>query len=268
MRLLFLVLLLAAAAMAEPEFKVKDARVGEVVTLTVRNPTRHPVSFRLLCNLDNCELLEGSQNPVTVVLRPGSTTKLMKFRKAGPGEWRYTYQSIQHKVGRLNAKHNTLVAYSLPFRSKKPVLLNQGYHGEATHNSPGGEYALDFLMPVGTHVVAAREGWVVRTEASFKEGGFAAEFRGKANMVVILHDDGTLARYVHLDHDGVRVAVGQRVKRGHLLARSGNTGYSSRPHLHFDVYRLNDDFGIETLPVRFRLSDSRPPAPLKERRRY
>ena len=72
-----------------------------------------------------------------------------------------------------------------------------------------------------------------------------------ANFVTLVHDDGTMAQYAHLMHDGVAVEKGQFVNAGEVIGRSGNTGFSSGPHLHFEVYvpALN---GSTTHPVFFR----------------
>ena len=67
-------------------------------------------------------------------------------------------------------------------------------------------------------------------------------------MARILHDDGTMAIYAHLHPDSVRVAPGQRVERGAWLANSGNTGFSTGPHLHFAIQRNS---GMELISVPF-----------------
>ena len=71
-----------------------------------------------------------------------------------------------------------------------------------------------------------------------------------ANVVRILHDDGTYAIYAHLNWNSIRVRPGDRVSRGQYIADSGNTGFSSGPHLHFAVQR-NVGMRIESVPVSF-----------------
>lgn len=61
------------------------------------------------------------------------------------------------------------------------------------------------------------------------------KLRPRANFVCVQHSDGTYARYFHLSRNGVRVKKGDRVAAGDILGLSGNTGFSSAPHLHFDV---------------------------------
>jgi murein DD-endopeptidase MepM/ murein hydrolase activator NlpD len=71
----------------------------------------------------------------------------------------------------------------------------------------------------------------------YEEGGTTADMLQKANSVLIQHQDSTVAYYSHLQH-GIPVKVGDNVKRGAMIAYSGNTGLSSGPHLHFAVKHL------------------------------
>ncbi len=84
-------------------------------------------------------------------------------------------------------------------------------------------------------MLAARDGVVVATEASYRVGGRSEELRSRANFVTIRHDDSCYSRYYHLCYGGVAVERGQRVAAGDIIGRSGNTGFSGCPHLHFDV---------------------------------
>jgi murein DD-endopeptidase MepM/ murein hydrolase activator NlpD len=58
---------------------------------------------------------------------------------------------------------------------------------------------------------------------------------------VIYHEDGTFAEYVHLKKDGAQVSVGDMVSAGDFIAYSGNTGWSSGPHLHFMVFQFTKE---------------------------
>lgn len=139
--------------------------------------------------------------------------------------------------------------YRLPFDPMVPRFVVQGPGGERSHH--GSEHhAVDFLMPDGTEVRAARGGVVARVVDGFTEGGIAERFKGTGNKVVVLHDDGTFAGYVHLS-PGIPVEEGERVKPGERLGHSGRTGYTSGPHLHFAVYRRAADGSRESIPVRF-----------------
>ncbi|MFQ5527109.1 MAG: M23 family metallopeptidase [Thermoanaerobaculia bacterium] len=118
-------------------------------------------------------------------------------------------------------------------------------------------FAIDFTMPIGTTVVAARAGTVVRVEERYVDGDHTA---GHENRIFLEHSDGTVARYVHLTRDGALVEVGELVAQGDPIALSGNTGNSSGPHTHFDVTscccitppNYNELPCGQTLPLSFR----------------
>jgi murein DD-endopeptidase MepM/ murein hydrolase activator NlpD len=110
-------------------------------------------------------------------------------------------------------------------------------------------------MPVGTRVLAARDGLVVETVSEFQNAGFGDGLPlDSANYVRILHQDGTFALYGHLAWQSIHVVPGQRVVRGQHIADSGNTGFSSGPHLHF-VVQLNRAGAMESVPVTFAGAD-------------
>lgn len=88
-------------------------------------------------------------------------------------------------------------------------------------------------MPIGTPLLAARKGRVVDIDQNFTEGGTDPLL--KANHVMILHEDGTLGLYSHLAANRIAVSFGQWVDAGTLIGYSGNTGYSTGPHLLFAV---------------------------------
>lgn len=137
--------------------------------------------------------------------------------------------------------------YVLPYEPGLAIVVGQGNCTDGSHEAgTDQEYAYDFDMPIGTAVVAARAGTVVVAVDGYAENN---DTPGQENYLVIEHDDGSVAAYFHLTEDGVDVEVGDFVRAGDTVARSGNTGDSSEPHLHFEVARCED---CETFPVNFR----------------
>jgi hypothetical protein len=148
-----------------------------------------------------------------------------------------------------------------PFPATEAFPVSQGFRGERTHATPDSEYAIDIAMPVGTAVLAAREGIVMDIEEDFNRGGADRDkFLDRANHVRVLHDDGTMALYAHLDLASVSVRPGARIRAGQQIARSGNTGFSSGPHLHFAVQQ-NVGMQLISLPFRFRTVEGATAAP-------
>ena len=107
---------------------------------------------------------------------------------------------------------------------------------------------LDLVPP---DLAAQMDNVVVLVEDSHDVGCPHEECGRFANFVVVLHSDGTTGEYFHLERGSVQVRPGERVARGQWLARSGNTGFSTAPHLHFGVYRTGHDRTTESLAVHF-----------------
>jgi murein DD-endopeptidase MepM/ murein hydrolase activator NlpD len=98
------------------------------------------------------------------------------------------------------------------------AILTQGLHAVN---------AVDFGAPIGTKVRAAAEGKVIIAKQGGYNGGFGS-------YIVINHPNGLQTLYGHLSK--VEVAVGDTVAQGEEIAKSGNTGKSTGPHLHFEVH--------------------------------
>ncbi len=98
--------------------------------------------------------------------------------------------------------------------------------------------AIDFVMPEGTHLIAVQSGTVV----------FVGWDGNYGNQVRVTHDNGLTSWYNHIQPNGFQVSVGDRVNQGQLLALSGTTGYSSGPHLHFEMREGGTQVAIDTLP--------------------
>jgi len=141
------------------------------------------------------------------------------------------------------------IDYALPIPRER-LRVEQGFNGRFSHTDAQNRYAVDFRAPQGTPVYAARAGVVMQVESDFDKAGLDLEkYGGRANYVRILHDDGTMALYAHLRTEGVLVRVGQHVRTGQRIGLSGNTGFTSGPHLHFAV-QVNRGMRLESIPFR------------------
>lgn len=149
----------------------------------------------------------------------------------------------------ITARPDSSARYRLPYPVWIPRYVSQGTGDEPTHNTRESWNAVDFAMPIGTPVLAAREGTVARVIDGFSGGGYGSEDLSKQNTVMILHGDGTYAIYTHLQ-PGVAVSEGERVRRGQRIARSGTSG-APGPHLHFEVRRRLRTGQVESVPIRF-----------------
>jgi murein DD-endopeptidase MepM/ murein hydrolase activator NlpD len=195
---------------------------------------------------------EGN-GPYAVELGPGETRKVSVAtpqRRHVPASFNISFKMM---MGWVSARHDASATYRVPFETGRSVLVSQGFNGRVTHKGDS-KYAVDFQVPVGTPVVAAREGTVAAVQSAHDKGGFDRSYGSFANYIVIEHPDRTYGQYAHLKKDGVMVRVGQKVKAGERIGYSGNTGYSSGPHLHFEVVKIDAGSGAKmvSVPIRFK----------------
>ncbi len=108
-------------------------------------------------------------------------------------------------------------------------------HGGAGQNHPG----FDLAAPTGTPVGAAAEGTVTH----------AGPAGGYGNLIIVKHANGYESRYGHLS--AIDVKVGDQVTPGQAIGAVGTTGYSTGPHLHFEVRRDGEALDPEPmLPLK------------------
>jgi murein DD-endopeptidase MepM/ murein hydrolase activator NlpD len=190
------------------------------------------------------------------VIAPNSTHVIGRFsakENLNPCQVELTYT---HSVGNASAVPDKHYKYHLPFKTGTIVRVTQEPNGIlTTHKDALNRYAVDFGVPQGTPVLAARAGTVIEIRDSFSEGRADPKLTEKTNLVSIIHSDDTFAQYAHLAPHSVLVRPGESVKTGQMIARSGSTGYAGGPHLHFDLRRArieaNGTVRQESIPFDF-----------------
>lgn len=249
----------AMASITDYPFRLL-ARTGDGGhVLVAQNDGPAPIAVHVSLAGENCA--SDRVWPLTATVAPHAEIPLGRVyaadNAAGDCNFRFRYS---HHFGRSDALHDSSAGYRLPFQEGHAYTVTQAYGGRlATHNKPENLYAVDFAMPRGTPVLAARTGVVIDATLSHDEGGYDIRYRSRANVIAVVHDDGTVAEYAHLSRGEPQVKLGQRVEAGDLLGYSGNTGYSSGPHLHFVLYRpavVNGKVSRLSVPVMFYADDS------------
>lgn len=191
--------------------------------------------------------MQGAYQPETrLVLQAPQRVALLSLTAANPDSYNWSWQFQQHP-GDTPAIHDDSVIYRLPYRDGDAYPVLQGYGGSYSHTGDNA-YSVDWAMPVGTPVLAARGGVVAEVRGDSDKKG-----RGAENYVLIRHSDGTYGWYLHLRQNGAAVAAGDVVRAGDLIGHSGDTGYSREPHLHFQVSSIVDTPGhlYQSFPTRF-----------------
>jgi murein DD-endopeptidase MepM/ murein hydrolase activator NlpD len=220
------------------------------VTLIAQNTYFGPVQIAFqLRPIENVS--PATRRSGLAVLPPRSETPLVVVGKSVDNVDLRFDSEFEFIPGEPGIEHRPDQPYRLPYAPSTAVRVSQAYPVLKTHSDPASQYAIDFAMPIGTDVFAAREGVVIEVASDFFEAGTDYEVDGpRANIVRVLHDDGTMALYVHLNWNTIRVVPGQHVRRGEYLADSGNTGFSTGPHLHFVVQR-NEGGALVAVPLEF-----------------
>ena len=134
--------------------------------------------------------------------------------------------------------------YVLPWEIGKTFVMGQLNCSSYSHSRDSySQYAYDIPMPIGTNIVAVQSGKVIGLAEDFEDvqdGVVDVSLINKANYINIEHSDGTRASYVHLTKNGVLKSIGDNVVQGEVIALSGNSGWSTRPHLHFQLNKCID----------------------------
>ncbi len=241
---------------------VREEDAQDAVRLVLVNESHAPVQVAWhLSELDNVSVDGASAG--TLVVAPRAERVFVNVRGARPGAWAFRHH-FHYLHGDPSAEHAAGVVYRAPFASGARFRITQAWPDDFTHDDAASMHAIDVAMPEGAAVHAARAGTVFEVADGFEEGGAHDQHLAlAANFVRVLHDDGSMALYAHLAPGSIAVRPGEQVSAGSFLAASGDTGFSTGPHLHFAV-QLNTPGGIVSIPLVFRSPQGSPRSPRRD----
>lgn len=235
----------------DPSVVVTHRLIDGQVRIAARNDFHAPVE--VVIALDKLENIgfpppDESLRWVVPARSREELIRLDTITETGVPDIRFRYIWLP---GDPRSEHEPPGGYRAPFAVAREFTVSQAFPIAMTHTTVDSRYAVDIAMPIGTDVYAARRGTIVEVASTNFRGGFDTSRTGaSANMIRILHDDGTFAVYAHLNWNSIRVRPGDVVDRGEYIAESGNTGFSSGPHLHFAII-VNRGLRLESVPFAF-----------------
>lgn len=144
------------------------------------------------------------------------------------------------------------IAY--PFPKNKEYKIIQGYDGGFSHNNIFSRYAIDFDLKIGDTITSVDSGYVVGLIQDYKQYGTSKKWleNDKSNYITIYHPhSGIYTQYVHLKHRGSLVKLGAFVEKSQPVGICGMTGFTTTPHLHFNVKIPTDKHGLISTEIEF-----------------
>lgn len=241
-----------SAQLVKPTFAFDQSGPLRVVA---GNSNYVPISLEMTFTTTNVEV---SPSKVFNFVLPARSSGITVATLTATGAGASVNYSYRWSRGDYRAVEDDYI-YRLPFANSSTFLVSQGEGGVTSHaGSAHNYYAIDFNMPTGTPIHAIREGVVFYVKEDSNLGGASAEFLPLANVVQILHADGTWAEYAHLKQNGASVNVGDTVERGDVIGLSGNTGYTTGPHLHLAVVRNHPIGSSQSISMRFNTTSGTP----------
>jgi len=239
-----------ARAEAQPLMRLREDGPDTDRTITFINFSGGPVSVEVKFS-EAANVVSEPPLPTRLVIKPQGETPGVHIHAADPRLGFHYRFSATYMPGDVHAAVDESARYRLPFPAHDQFTVAQGFGGKFSHHDVQNQYAVDIGMPEGTPVIAARDGVVMTLDNDFYGAGLdMASYGDRANNIRIVHADGSMAVYAHMQMETARVHVGARVQAGETLALSGDTGYSSGPHLHFCIQQ-NRNMELVSVPFKF-----------------
>lgn len=181
----------------------------------------------------------------------------VQTRDVNLGECRFGYNPTPAMFGTSEgSKYNDKSLYSMPFPKGVNWRITQGHDNPKSHKGKN-VYALDLVTDErdkDKFVSAARGGIVIKIKEDSKNGGPTAHPINDNNEIWILHNDGSIGKYGHLQAGSItkaKLKLGDRVDEGQIIASYGKSGnYDGLEHLHFQVDFPEGTKGVKPISIK------------------
>jgi murein DD-endopeptidase MepM/ murein hydrolase activator NlpD len=218
------------------------------VVFHLRNPLHCPLRFKIFSTADNLDRLL----PDGWIQLQALTDSIVVVRNSAFAKADRSAISYRSMLGNPDLK---IIPHELqlPIKINRPVSIMQSYNGSFSHRKTSSRHAIDFDMQVGDTIYAADAGRVVGIIKNYQYGGANPRWRPYANFVTVYNSSANwFTQYVHLQQNGVLVKLGDSVAAGDPVGIVGVTGYTSKEHLHFNVFKsVNEEKSMISIPTNF-----------------
>lgn len=216
--------------------KITYEVVNDSLIIELNNPLHAPLQIKAHSRNNTINTLIAKHFPIVLPPFVDTTFKYPTLLKREDFTIKFRSTFGNPNVAIINTKIN------LPFPKGKTYKIIQGFNGSFSHDNDYSRYAIDFNLNIGDTICAAADGFVVGVIEGYEHGGSSRKWRDYANFVTLYHPTSNFyTQYVHLQHKGSLVEVGDEIKADQAIAISGMTGFTTVSHLHFNVLRPTNE---------------------------
>ena len=220
------------------EYSANYSYDNDTLKLKIENPLHCPLRITISSPDNNLPDIVDSFG--TLTLREKRDTTIRYYLKT-QNKINLKFNSVFGDLNKEIRKEN----FSLPFPKNRSYKIIQGFNGGHSHNTAFSRYAIDFSLKINDTVCSAADGWVVGVIKDYELAGSSEDWFDYSNYITIYHPEyGLFTQYVHLTKNGSFVKVGDTVVKGQPIGLSGMTGYTTIPHLHFNVLKPDQKEGL------------------------
>lgn len=220
---------------------------NDTIHFRLTNPLKCPINIKIwedtlnpsIENLFGHITLLESQDTVISIYYPN-------FIQTNKTRYIVRYGNIDKKIEKR--------PIAFPFPKGNEYTIIQGYNGDFTHNTMSSRYAIDFNLQIGDTITSVDDGYVVGVIENYSKYGTGKKWLkyDKSNYITIYHlQSGLFTQYVHLTHKGSLVKLGDYVEKGQAIGICGMTGFTTTPHLHFNVKIPTNEHGLVSTDIEF-----------------